>query len=773
MMARRLTMYTAAAALACLLIISLLVNAGLQWLGNSADAAGDYSVKLGFYYNDPSDGTSAATIAKRTDFIISSNTRWRDELRANGYNGTLLRYFLSNEVEGPGPYKNSSASCDSSHDPLGNQAAYNQGDFCRYIHPNESWFLHNGRGERLVSSWYDNRPTYHMNPGNADWRAFARSRFAPKIEGFTGLYLDNVELNLYKLQRQIDNSDGVVKEYSSDDAFRNAVVGYLAQMNSLPGVVWGNLVNDDRKGSQWDLYMTQLDGALQEAWGNGYQPMTPTQWDANMRQTEKVLAQGKGVMMGGHGEKSNTQMQQFTTASYLLVTNGQQAYFRYSRSAYYRQWWYFSNYDVKLGAPKGPRYQTGTQWRRDFACGYVTVDPAARTGKIVQQSCADSPSPTAAPPTAVPPTAVPPTPIPAPVAPIALPGRIEAESYKAGGPGVGYNDATAGNDGGAYRQDDVDIQGCADSASCFNIGWIRAGEWLAYDVNVGATGYYSFKPRVASPNSDRSFHIEVDGVDVTGRIVVPNTGGWQTWATLTTPSIALSAGAHTVRFVADADAFNLNALDVVAGAAPSPTAAPPTAAPPTAVPPTAVPTSQPTALPTAEPTAVPTAVPTPEPTAPAPPAPATGVLPLPGRIEVEDYKAGGAGVGYYDTTGGNSGGAYRQEDVDIQECADGPDCHSVGWIMPGEWLGYDVNVASDGAYVFNVRASAMDKGRSIHIEIDGVDVTGPLAMERTGAWQTWATVSTSPVPLSAGGHTMRVVMHDHGINLNTIDVVRQ
>jgi hypothetical protein len=371
------------AALACLMI-TLIPHRSLQWLENSAQAVGSNSVKLGFYYNDPNDGTSASTIATKTDFIISSNTAWRDTLRNAGYSGTLLRYFLSNEVEGPGPYKNSSASCNTSYNPLGNQAAYNQGDFCKYIHPNESWFLHNGRGERLVSSWYDNRPTYHMNPGNASWRAFARSRFEAKIGGFTGLYLDNVELNLYKLQRQIDNSDGVVKEYSTDDAFRNAMVGYLGQMNSLPGTVWANLVNDDRKGSHWDLYMTQLDGAFQEAWGTGYQPLTPTQWDANMRQTEKVLAQGKGVMMGAHGEKSNTTLQQFSTASYLLVTNGQQAYFRFGRSAYYRQWWWFSNYGVKLGAPKGPRYQTGTQWRRDFACGYVTVDPAARTGKIVQ-----------------------------------------------------------------------------------------------------------------------------------------------------------------------------------------------------------------------------------------------------------------------------------------------------------------------------------------------------------------------------------------------------
>jgi hypothetical protein len=56
------------------------------------------------------------------------------------------------------------------------------------------------------------------------------------------------------------------------------------------------------------------------------------------------------------------------------------------------------------------------------------------------------------------------------------------------------------------------------------------------------------------------------------------------------------------------------------------------------------------------------------PTAPPPPPPPTppDPLPIPGRIEAEDYKSGGEGVAYHDTTSGNSGGAYRSNDVDIQ-----------------------------------------------------------------------------------------------------------
>jgi 3',5'-cyclic AMP phosphodiesterase CpdA len=149
-----------------------------------------------------------------------------------------------------------------------------------------------------------------------------------------------------------------------------------------------------------------------------------------------------------------------------------------------------------------------------------------------------------------------------PATPIDLPGHIEAEDYRAGGEGIGYHDTTAGNTGGAYRQDDVDIESCADGANCSNVGWIAAGEWLQYDVNVTTAGTYMWKARVAAPDSGKSFHIEVDG-QRGGTIAVPDTGGWQTWATASSEPVTLSAGTHRLRVVFDDERINVNSIELV------------------------------------------------------------------------------------------------------------------------------------------------------------------------------------------------------------------
>ena len=47
----------------------------------------------------------------------------------------------------------------------------------------------------------------------------------------------------------------------------------------------------------------------------------------------------------------------------------------------------------------------------------------------------------------------------------------------------------------------------------------------------------------------RRFHIEVNGVNVTGTMTIPNTGSWQTWTTLTKTGVSLTAGQNMVRLV--------------------------------------------------------------------------------------------------------------------------------------------------------------------------------------------------------------------------------
>ena len=40
-------------------------------------------------------------------------------------------------------------------------------------------------------------------------------------------------------------------------------------------------------------------------------------------------------------------------------------------------------------------------------------------------------------------------------------------------------------------------------------------------------------------------------------------------------------------------------------------------------------------------------------------------IPVPGRIEAENYDTNGPGISFYDDTAGNSGSVYRSDDVDI------------------------------------------------------------------------------------------------------------
>lgn len=152
--------------------------------------------------------------------------------------------------------------------------------------------------------------------------------------------------------------------------------------------------------------------------------------------------------------------------------------------------------------------------------------------------------------------------------------RIEAEDYDKGGEAVGYHDRTSGNTGGEYRTDHVDLQTCGDVGGGYQVGWIEAGEWLQYSVDVQQAGLHDLRLRVArSPAGDSSIRILVDNEFETGDLAVPSTGAWENWADVDT-SISLSKGKHLLRIKATGDNFNLNYLEMTAqgspGSLPSP-----------------------------------------------------------------------------------------------------------------------------------------------------------------------------------------------------------
>jgi hypothetical protein len=147
--------------------------------------------------------------------------------------------------------------------------------------------------------------------------------------------------------------------------------------------------------------------------------------------------------------------------------------------------------------------------------------------------------------------------------PYALPAKIQAEDFDAGGEGVAYHDTDAANNGGQYRTaEGVDIEACTDTGGGYNVGWLSPGEWLEYTVSATLPGEHTFAIRVASLSAGGIFHLEFNGVDLTGDLTVPPTGGWQIWTTVMATA-TLEAGTQTMRFVPESDGFNVNYFEVV------------------------------------------------------------------------------------------------------------------------------------------------------------------------------------------------------------------
>ncbi len=300
--------------------------------------------------------------------------------------------------------------------------------------------------------------------------------------------------------------------------------------------------------------------------------------------------------------------------------------------------------------------------------------------------------------------------------PAAIPGVVEAENFDNGGEGVAYHDTTAANEGGQYRDTGVDIARDA-SGSGFVVGWVSAGEWLQYTVNVASAGAYTATFVVASLGPGGTFHLEMNGTDVTGPLRVPDTGDWQNWQNVT-KTITLTGGTQRARLVMDTSGQyavgNFDSIQFTSSAPPSGTSTPYLGAPAT----------------------------------------------VPGVVQVENFDNGGEGIAYHDTSAANEGGQYRNEGVDIARDAAGTG-YVVGWVSAGEWLNYTVNVTAGGAYTASFVVASLGPGGTFHLEMNGANVTGTLRVPDTGGWQNWQTV-TANVSLNGGTQVARLVMDSAG-----------
>lgn len=121
---------------------------------------------------------------------------------------------------------------------------------------------------------------------------------------------------------------------------------------------------------------------------------------------------------------------------------------------------------------------------------------------------------------------------------IILPGKIEAENYNA--------------------MSGIQTEVCSEGG--FDVGWIDASDWMDYNVNILQSGSYIVEFRVASINTTGALDMIVNGLTVCSKDI-PNTGGWQTWTTITA-NVSLNAGSQKIRLYARGASFNINWINV-------------------------------------------------------------------------------------------------------------------------------------------------------------------------------------------------------------------
>ncbi len=143
----------------------------------------------------------------------------------------------------------------------------------------------------------------------------------------------------------------------------------------------------------------------------------------------------------------------------------------------------------------------------------------------------------------------------------AIPGTVMAENYDTGGQSVAYNVTSTNGTNNSYRSDGIDLEAATSPATSNDLGWTASGQWFKYTVNVATAGTYNVTFLVAgNSGANDAFHLSnSSGTNLTGSVAVPNTGGWQTWTTVTT-SVTLPAGKQTLTLNEDNGGWNLDSM---------------------------------------------------------------------------------------------------------------------------------------------------------------------------------------------------------------------
>lgn len=136
---------------------------------------------------------------------------------------------------------------------------------------------------------------------------------------------------------------------------------------------------------------------------------------------------------------------------------------------------------------------------------------------------------------------------------------------------------------------------------------------------------------------------------------------------------------------------------------------------------------------------------------------------LPGIIQAEDYDRGGEGVAFHSAKPVQTG-KYRPDSLGIEP---GGTRRVLRGLSSGDWLKYQVNVARTGSYYVVLRVAAKHSGGRVHLEANGVNISGPVAVDNTeNKWK--LQVVGRKIWLEAGVQYLKVNVEAAGADLDYI-----
>lgn len=245
------------------------------------------------------------------------------------------------------------------------------------------------------------------------------------------------------------------------------------------------------------------------------------------------------------------------------------------------------------------------------------------------------------------------------------------------------------------------------------VGWVRAGEWLDYDVVFPQSGNYQINIDLASPYDGKGIlTLSLEDLQQTLGNVTPHlTGSWFAFDNyLVSNFFSITAGTHRLRLKVDDSIeprFNIGNIQFKLIEEPQSTHT---------------------------------------------------IFKIPAQIiDPTEYSD------YHDSDIENKGNGPRtDEGVDTQLSTYG---QSVGWVQPAETLTYEIKITNGGFYTLAVDMASIYGGGLLELSLGENQRLGEIESSNTGDWFNFETLTTStPVELIEGKHQLTLTVSDRNFS---------